>query len=236
MEILVDTHTHTVLSGHAHSTMIENATFAAKKGMQGLVTADHGPALAGSAPEFLTNVLLSFPDYMEGIRMFRGAEVNIIDYEGNVDIREKYLKLTEFAVASLHEITIKPGSVEENTCAAVEALKNPYVDIAGHMDRGNFELDRETLVKQAKNLGKLIEINNHSFELGDNAKRTNELISLCKKYNVGICVSSDAHIAYMIGGFYHATAALEENNFPEELIINRNLETFTKYLKDKKRI
>ena len=49
MHIEVDTHTHTVLSGHAHSTIIENATAAARIGLKGIVMSDHGPMLQ-SAP------------------------------------------------------------------------------------------------------------------------------------------------------------------------------------------
>ena len=35
MKLEVDTHTHTVLSGHAHSTLMENAAAAAKMGLKG---------------------------------------------------------------------------------------------------------------------------------------------------------------------------------------------------------
>ena len=35
MKLDIDTHTHTVLSGHAHSTLLENILFAKKKGLSG---------------------------------------------------------------------------------------------------------------------------------------------------------------------------------------------------------
>ena len=41
MKLLIDTHTHTTLSGHAYSTVFENLTFAAKHGLEGIVVADH---------------------------------------------------------------------------------------------------------------------------------------------------------------------------------------------------
>ena len=41
----VDTHCHTIASGHAYSTVVENAQEAAKKGLKMIAITDHGPAL-----------------------------------------------------------------------------------------------------------------------------------------------------------------------------------------------
>ena len=41
MRLLVDTHTHTVVSGHAFSTLLENLDFAAKRDLEGIVTSEH---------------------------------------------------------------------------------------------------------------------------------------------------------------------------------------------------
>lgn len=41
----VDTHTHTILSGHAWSTLSENCRAAREKGMKGLCLTEHGPAI-----------------------------------------------------------------------------------------------------------------------------------------------------------------------------------------------
>lgn len=73
MKLLVDTHTHTVASGHAYSTLRENALFAAKKGLEAFCCTDHGPGLAGGAPDFIISVLQGLPDVLEGVRMIRAA-------------------------------------------------------------------------------------------------------------------------------------------------------------------
>ena len=52
MHFEVDTHTHTVLSGHAHSTIMENAAAAARMGLKGIVMSDHGPSIQSSAPDY----------------------------------------------------------------------------------------------------------------------------------------------------------------------------------------
>jgi putative hydrolase len=47
MRIAIDTHTHSVASGHAYSTVEEMAEGARRAGLKGFVLTDHGPALAG---------------------------------------------------------------------------------------------------------------------------------------------------------------------------------------------
>ena len=47
MNLRIDTHTHTVLSGHAHSTLLENLLFAKKKGLEGIVVTDHSGGMEG---------------------------------------------------------------------------------------------------------------------------------------------------------------------------------------------
>ena len=46
----VDTHCHTIASGHAYSIIVENAQEAAKKGLKMIAITDHGPALAEGPP------------------------------------------------------------------------------------------------------------------------------------------------------------------------------------------
>ena len=41
MKIAIDTHSHTIASGHAYCTIREMASAAAKKGLQGLAITEH---------------------------------------------------------------------------------------------------------------------------------------------------------------------------------------------------
>ena len=50
MRILMDLHTHTVASGHAYSTIMENAKAAAEKGLEGIAMTYHAPAMPCCAP------------------------------------------------------------------------------------------------------------------------------------------------------------------------------------------
>ncbi|BDF59537.1 putative phosphatase [Christensenellaceae bacterium] len=235
MRLLVDTHTHTVASGHAYSTLKENVEYARDTGMEAICSADHGPGIRGGAPDFIIGVLASLPESMEGVRVFCSTEANILDYDGHVDIPDRFLKLTEFAIASLHDIVIDPGTREQNTAAMAAALHNPFIDVIGHPGNPYYDIDRETVVREAKKLDKLIEINDHSFLYRKgSAPNCKDFLALCKKHGVRITVSSDAHICYRVGGFGLAEAAILEAEFPQELIVSRNLEAFNGYIRERK--
>lgn len=236
MNIEVDTHTHTVLSGHAHSTLLENAAAAAKKGLKGFVMTDHGPNLPGACPEFNLGTYPYLPSHIDGVRIFPGVESNIIDFHGSIDVREKYLKFTDYVIAGLHEVVIKTGTKAQNTQAVLGALSNPYVDIIAHPDNPSYELDYETVVKEAAKLGKLLEVNNHSFihRKGGLANAA-VYLPLCRQYGVRMAVSSDAHFAFNIGKNNLALSVLEDLKFPPELVINMTMQRFEGYLEERKK-
>ena len=45
MKIIADTHTHTIASTHAYSTLLENVGYAKKAGLRAIAITDHGPAM-----------------------------------------------------------------------------------------------------------------------------------------------------------------------------------------------
>ena len=49
MGFVLDTHTHTIASAHAYSTVAEMAKVAGDRGLGLLAVTDHGPALADSS-------------------------------------------------------------------------------------------------------------------------------------------------------------------------------------------
>ena len=52
MKILFDTHTHTLASTHAYSTVMENAKYASEIGMEAIAVTDHAPAIPDGAHEW----------------------------------------------------------------------------------------------------------------------------------------------------------------------------------------
>ena len=84
MKFVADTHTHTISSGHAYSTLDELVKEASKKGLEVIAITDHTPAMPGGAHAFHFANLRIIPKEMYGVRILRGAETNIMDYEGHI--------------------------------------------------------------------------------------------------------------------------------------------------------
>jgi putative hydrolase len=88
LKLVADLHTHSIASGHALSTIQENAQAAAKKGLEILGVTDHGPQTPGGPHVYYFYSLFALPDFLEGVRILRGVEANIIDGQGNLDLLE----------------------------------------------------------------------------------------------------------------------------------------------------
>lgn len=234
MHIEVDTHTHTVLSGHAHSTIMENAAAAARLGLKGIVMTDHGPSIHAAPPDYNIGTYAYLPDYIDGVRIYRGIEANIIDFDGAIDIRERYLAQLEFAIAGQHEVVLASGGRAKDTGAVLAALNNKYIDIISHPDNPSYGLDYEAVVKEAAKQCKLLEVNDHSFEYRDGERSARVMLELCRRHGVRVAVSSDAHSAFGIGKFDAAIEMLKKCDFPESLVVNATAQRFEEYLAERR--
>lgn len=227
-EHVLDLHTHTIASGHAYNTLREMAKAASDKGLSVLGITEHAPKMPGTCHSFYFHNLKTVPRELYGIRLLLGSEVNIMDFEGNIDLEERDLKGMDIIIASLHTPCIKPGSIKENTTAYLKVMENPYVNIIGHPDDGRYPVDYRALVEGAKEKGKVLELNNHSLDpkcfRRDARENDLKMLELCKEYAVPVIMGSDAHFDTLIGEFSMAKKLLEEVDFPEELVLNRSVE------------
>lgn len=238
MKNLLDMHTHTYASGHAYSSIKDVVHEAAMKGLEAVGITEHAPAMPGTCHRFYFHNLKVIPRSMEGIRVLLGAELNIIDYDGQVDLDEETLKGLDITIASLHPPCIPFGTKAENTRAVIGAVRSPYVDILGHPDDGRYSLDYEAIVQEAKRAHKLIEINNASlnpegFRQGAKANDI-EILRLCRLYEVPVILNSDAHFADAVGKVPFAAELAEQVKFPKKLIANEHPELLWQCLKYKK--
>lgn len=234
MKYLVDMHTHTLASGHSYSTIREMAHMAKEKGVELLGITEHGPRMPGSCHDFYFSNLKVVNRQMCGVELLLGVELNILDYEGHVDLGQNLLAQMDVAIASMHIPCIKPGTREENTRAYLKAMKNPYINIIGHPDDARYEIDYRELVLGAGEHGKLIELNNASMmpkgpRVG---ARENDIriMELCREYQVPVVLGSDAHIDEGILNFGYVQTLIEETGFPQELIVNMSVERCKKYV------
>lgn len=221
MKILADLHVHTIASGHAYSTIGEIAAAAAAKRMELVAITDHGPAMPGGPHEYYFGNLRVLPRQMNGVSILRGAEVNIMNEEGGLDLRDVYLKRLDLVLAGLHNVCMEPLCRERNTRALVNALKNPYVDIVVHPGNPDFPIAMEDVVRTAKEQGKALEINNSSFLVRrGSTEPCAEIARLARQYDVLVSISSDAHVASDVGELTIALDVAMKAGIPENNILN----------------
>lgn len=233
MKFVLDAHTHTIVSGHAYSTLQEVVHEAAQKGLELVAITDHAPSMPGSTHIFYFNNMGVVPDYIEGVRVLKGVEANIINYEGAIDMDDYSLSQMDIVIASLHPPCIGFGTMEENTRAIIGAMKNPHVNIIGHPDDGRFPLDYDRIVQAAKEYKVLLEVNNSSMNpkgFRKGLEKIKLMLEKCKQENVPVIVGSDAHISYDVGNFGYAIPLLEDMSFPEELIVNTSIDQLKSFL------
>jgi putative hydrolase len=229
MKALMDLHTHTISSGHAYSTLKENIEEARDKGLKVLGVSDHAISMPGTAHEYYFNNLKVIKDEIMGVRVLKGIEANIMNFEGRIDVQEELALELDYIIASMHPPCITSGTLEENTNALIKVMDNPYVKIIGHPDDSRFPLDYEKLVLAAKEKNMVFEMNNTSVSPRSFRRNAREnqttLLNLCKKHGVKIIMGSDAHIYYDVGEFSSCYELLKEIDFPKDLVLNFNLDS-----------
>jgi len=234
MKYLIDLHTHCTAGGHAYSTFQENVLAAHGKGLMVYGLSEHAPAMPGGPHVFFFGNMKVLPGEYKGMRILKGCEANIVDFEGHLDIPDAILGGLDYAIASLHIPCIKPGTAEENTSSLIAAMDNPNVRIIGHPDDSRYPVDYEKLVPAAKEKGVLLEVNNTSLspvtyrEHGTENVKT--YLKLCKELEVPVILGTDSHYCDYIGDFGYADAVLKEMDFPEELMVNTDMEKLRRFI------
>lgn len=233
MQIVADLHTHTNVSSHAYSTLTEMVHAAKETGMLAIAITNHGPAMDDGAHQWHFANLDVLPRVMEGVTVIRGMECNILPPMGAVDqIEYKYYRQLEYLIASFHDPIYKPATEEAHTVAMEGILHDPFITTLGHPGTPAFKFDYEHIISQCNQYGKIVEINNNSINVRRGCRENCvEIARLCKKYEVPVVVSSDAHISTQVGRFDNALAVLEEAGVPEELVINSSRERLAAYFR-----
>lgn len=234
MNIELDVHTHTIASGHAFSTLQEMVKAASEKGLKLYGITEHSSGIPGACDPIYFRNLHVVPRRMYGVDLLLGAEINILDTAGNIDMDEAMLRMLDIRIAGIHSLCYSPGTCAENTQGMINVIANPYINIISHPGDGTAELDFEPIVRASKEYHTLLEINNSSLRPTRNkvhARKNNlEILRLCKQYDVPVILGSDAHISFDIAAYDYVWDLLAETEFPEELIMNTSVEKFRTYL------
>ena len=306
--IKCDTHTHTLFSKHAYSTIEENVRAAAEAGMELLASTDHYSAMlypdappfafrssgldflfaedaassgnssvdacdgaATSVPshmrvrfpfsgsdlkgldhrnyQYLSTMHSMWPREWFGVTLLRGCEADIVDLDGRLfsegipcpltvvgddrgipgDFYDSITRKMDYVIASVHGRRFltgaTPAQITRMYIQVMERHKN--VLILGHIGRSGLSFDVDEVLKAAKAMHKLIELNEHSFDSGEEAAmRCRRIAERCAELEVPVSISTDAHISCAVGKMEKTIRMLEEIHFPEELIASRDRNHF----------
>ncbi len=224
MIIQADLHTHTIASTHAYSTITENCLYAKEIGLKAIAMTDHAMLMPDSPHYWHFGNLRVLPRKIHDVTVLKGAEVNIYNYNGELDLTNDELAKLEWVVASYHKYTFpdfSPADPKIVTDGYLKAIQNPHIDVIGHPTTDFFPFEHERAIKAFKEYDKLIEINESSIKRKPGAAKTVvPVLELCKKYDVPVVLNSDAHFWSEVGITTVAEKILLELDFPKRLIAN----------------
>jgi len=200
-----DLHVHTLASGHAYSTILESAKFAADFGVETIAITDHGPSVRGGPQIGYFANMGRLPRKIFGVNVLMGCEANVIDCDGNIDISEDVAASLDIVLVGLHEHTpySARASLKENTESLIKAMKKGMVHIVSHPYRPVFPVNIRDLAKAANDLGVMLELNLSLLKVSgadsNLIRQIHLMLEIVAGFGNKITISSDAHIATEIG-------------------------------------
>ncbi len=263
-DIKCDTHTHTLFSRHSYSTIQENVKEASDMGLELLVSTDHFSAMlfpdyeSTKHYQYLFTSPMTWPREWMGVTLLSGCEADIVGLDGSLfgqdipvdksivgdpfkvptTLYDHTTKNMDYVIASVHgKAFVKDATTAQMTEMYIKALQQKKVFILGHIGRSGLDVDFHAIASAAKEMNKLIEINEHSFSFDGGRKddlsrnRCKQVLEACAETGCHISVATDAHISCLIGRFEETKKLLEEVQFPEELIASRDKKSFLEALK-----
>jgi len=189
-DIKCDTHTHTLYSRHAYSTIQENVRAATDTGMELLASTDHFSSMLWTDYESLKNYQylgtapVTWPREWMGVTLLCGCEADIVSLDGDLfgqdivcaetivgdpftapsTLYKHTTRNMDYVIASVHGKTFAKGaSRNQMTDMYIKALQQDKVFILGHVGRSGLDVDFRAIAEAARDMHKLLEVNEHSF-------------------------------------------------------------------------
>lgn len=231
MQYCSDLHIHTLASHHAYSTLLENIVYAKKAGLSLIAITDHGYGAPDAGNNWHFGNQIIWPRVMEELTVLRGAEVNIMDMEGRIDLTVSDLECLDYAIVSLHPYCVRPVGKDAHMNALKNVMENPLLHTIGHPADIFFDLDFDMLARLAAKKGKFLEINEHAMRHDAVYEKNLILLEACKKHLCPVVLSTDAHVCFEVGLYPKTERLLKEAAFPDELIWNQDPDRVLKTLK-----
>ena len=229
----VDLHSHSSFSRCGIHTIIEILEEAKRKGLKAQAITDHGPAKV----DFIRSTFFNrLTQPVEGIMLLKGMECNVMNIDGAIDLPSKFFRHCDVLLAGLHNNLTVDWDRDEATNALINTMKNnPWVDILTHPLNHDFDVDLRRLARTAYETGTALEFNNSKIVYGSVSEKDQcDFIRICREEGCLVAVNTDAHTLNELGDTKAMDTLLEKESFPEELVVNRNLEAVMEWLEGRR--
>ena len=243
-DIIADFHTHTVASGHAYSTVIENLTYGKNRGLQFVAITDH---YFGKGDKIdIGNEVARIRDLTNRTKqggslsssgLISGVELN---FGQRTDIAPAILD-APFRLAGLHGWFwgIEHQDIDALAREVKIYIDKKYINAVAHPERQierlakgkyGFELTQAVkdyfkwLVEYCKEHRVFLELNECSltYSLADYEQTIEYWLKLARENGNPITLGTDSHICTEVGVFDRSIELLNKVEYPIELILNCN--------------
>ena len=232
-----DLHVHTIRAQCGTMTIGEIASTAARLGIRSVGITDHAVAMGHNPFQF--HILCKrVPDEMEGVRLYKGIELNVLDTDGTVDMPMDILPWFDYVAIGLHPLPQLLANLGEkgNTDALIAALRrNPWIDVINHPTQFSHPLDLDRLLDEMATQGIAFEINdcNAFFRKSDPSVTAAMAVEAVAR-GVPLVANSDAHVACELG----QDAAIDEvfglARLHREVAVNASEETLLPFIEGRR--
>jgi len=239
MDFYGDYHSHTHYSD-GHGSMEDNVKCAVKANLREIAISDHG----FSAPNLYSitktkynkqrKMLPVLREKYPNIKILHSIEANIINYDGDIDIKDNVIKELDILIAGFHVTAIprigdwysfifkgwkakfiRPSDsvVRDNTRAYIKTIKKYKIDILAHPNN-ILPINVKEVAKACADYGTFYELNCKHIGLV-----YNDLESVLQT-DVTLIASTDAHNSEKIGDFKAMKELLIKENIDPKRIAN----------------
>jgi len=218
-------------------SIIEMAEAAKKRGYKYIAITDHASPMGivkGVNDKSIDKYIKAIEQAdkkVKGIKILKGVEVDILP-EGGLYLSDKSLKKLDVVMAAVHSSFSLPE--KKMTKRIVQALQNPYVNILAHPtgrilgERAPYQLDMEEIIKTARAMGVILEINAFwsRLDLCDTHAR------MAKEKGVRMAINTDAHNSLQLDNMFFGVATARRGWLEKKDVVNTwPLEKLLKVLK-----
>jgi putative hydrolase len=183
----------------------------------------HSGHAFGSLKEIIDQANKNFPRKYGKINVLWGAELNVLNDNGEVDLPDYILESLDVVLLGFHQNCgyIDKGK-KKNTLAFLKAMDNPFVKIIAHPTHNQYPCDLDKVFQGIMDKGLIPEINIARLRYFDDLSIFKKLIKAVKSRKKKLIANTDAHFLEDIGDDRVLKKYWDKLGLSKDLILNYN--------------